>query len=196
VIGRQWRQRRFPVIVAVMITAALWLFGFVPLQERATADRKRAQAAEAALEAKIELLEQVPQKKHALDSLVDYLRQFRADLFRTDQVGAAMRAFESRAAAAGVSLWTLDPSVPTLVKLDAAPDSVVALQLAVLPVKFECRGEFVSVGRFLEQEEHRAGFNAWRQLDIAPGIRPGEIRASGEASIFLLPAENTEANPS
>ena len=96
-------------------------------------------------------------------------------------------AIKERAEAANVSFWTLDPSLPTLVSLEQSEDSVAALDLAVLPMRFECRGDFVSVGRFLESEQRRSEFCLWSRLIISPDGRSQDVRATGDVYLFLLP---------
>jgi hypothetical protein len=148
------------------------------------------------LQKRLTLLTELPRKRSELDSLRTRLEVFRKALRRTDEVDEVMRAFETRAAAAQVSFWQLDPSLPTLVSLEQAKDSVAALDLALLPLRFECRGRFVDVGRFLESEEQRSEFCQWSRLTLAPEGRGGRIRATGEILLFLLPEENFEETAS
>jgi hypothetical protein len=187
----RWGQW-YPLWIVWALTLGLVVLVFIPQHRRA--DRTSAEALTAAgeLRAKVATLAQVPVRKHRLDSLVHELQAFQAGLAHTDQVDHAMRTFAERARAAAVRCWILNPSVPTLVALDQATDSIAALNLALLPVEFECQGPYVAVGRFLESEEQRPQFCRWRRLTLSPGPGRDEVRASGEVQLFLLPAEQAK----
>jgi hypothetical protein len=188
--------RWMPVVAGLLLTAGLWLVGFRPLHLRAQRDAARVRTLAAELEQKIVALREIPWKKNEMDSLTARLGDFRAGLFRTDQVGELMRAFEDRAADAGISFWKLDPALPTLLKLESERDSIALLNLALLPLQFQCKGEFDRVGRFLETEASRPGFCQWKRLTVTPSDRKGEVRADGDILIFLLPAENFDGEAS
>jgi hypothetical protein len=191
---RYWHW--WPVALGALATACLLTFVFWPSHKRAVANSDAAVRAAAELQAKVATLKQVPRRKQQLESLVRMLGTFRASLYHTDKVGLAMRAFEERARAAGLQCWILNPSVPTLVTLDQARDSVAALNLALLPVEFECLGDFVAVGRFLAAEERQAQFCQWKRLTITPSAGKNQVRARAEVQLFLLPAENPDGGAS
>lgn len=189
-----WYRRWLPVCIGALVTIALWAFAFFPYRRAATLDMQRVHALERQLQTTQAVLQLLPERKAELDSLRLDVEKFRSGLFRTDQVDDMMRSMEERAHDAGVTFWTLDPSVPTLLRLEDYPDSVAALPLAVLPVEFECFGDFLAVGKFLEAEERRAEFDTWISITISTKNRAGEVRAHGEANFFLLPARNFEGN--
>ena len=182
--------RWLPVALGILATLGILIFGFIPFSREARQQTRRAEAVAVELQKRLTLLTELPRKQSELDSLRTRLEAFRNALRRTDEVDDVMQAFETRAHAAGVSFWQLDPSLPTLVSLEQAKDSVSALDLALLPLQFECRGRFVDVGRFLEAEEKRSEFCQWSRLTLSPEGRTGRIRAKGEILLFLLPEEN------
>jgi hypothetical protein len=181
--------RWLPVALGIAATVGLLIFGFIPFSRNARQQSRQADAVAVDLQKRLTLLTDLPQKQSELDSLRSRLEEFRNALRRTDEVDNVMSAFETRALAANVSFWQLDPSLPTLVSLEQAKDSVAALDLALLPLRFECRGRFVDVGRFLESEEQRSEFCQWTRLTLAPEGLTGRIRATGEILLFLLPEE-------
>jgi len=186
----------WPVILGATTTVGLLAFAFGPSHKRAVANSEAAARASEELQAKVATLKQVPARKQQLDSLVQMLGAFRASLFRVNQVDLAMRALEGRARAAGLQCWILNPSVPTLVALEAARDSIAALNLALLPVGFECLGDFLAVGRFLASEERLPQFCQWERLTVTPGPGAHQVRAHAEVQLFLLPAEFPEGGAS
>lgn len=179
-----------PVVLGTLVTAALLGLSFWPSHERAVTKSKAALKAERVVGANVAALQSVPLRKRALDSLIRELGTFRAGLLRSDQVDRVMHDFEERARKMDVQCWVLNPSVPTLVALEQSPDSVAALDLVQLPVEFECVGDFLAVGRFLESEEQRSQFCQWRRLTITSGSRIQEVRAHAEVVLFLLPADH------
>lgn len=191
---RYWHW--WPVAVGTLATVGLLAFAFGPSHKRAVANSAAALRAAADLQAKVATLKQVPQRQQQLDSLVRMLGSFRAGLHATDKVGEAMRAFEERAEAAGLECRTLNPSVPTLVTLDRSRDSIEALNLALLPVEFECTGEYVALGRFLAAEERRPQFCQWERLTITSSSVKDHVRARAEVQFFLLPAESPNGGAS
>lgn len=193
---REALSRWLPIVAGMLLVAGLWVFGFRPLHMRVQQDALHIKTLSAELERKILALREIPSKKSEMDSLAARLGDFRAGLFRTDQVGELMRAFESRAEDAGISFWKLDPALPTLLKLDSERDSIATLNLALLPLQFQCKGEFERVGRFLEAEASRPGFCQWKRLTLTASDRRGEVRAEGDVLIFLLPAENFDGEAS
>jgi hypothetical protein len=186
----------WPVALGTLAIVGLLIFVFWPNHRRARAHTAAVVHASDELRIKLATLEQVPVRKHQIDSLVRMLGTFRASLYHTNQVDLAMRDFEGRARAAGVECWILNPSLPTLITLEASRDSIAALNLALLPVEFECLGDFLSVGRFLEAEEMEPQFCQWEQLTVTPGPGVDRVRAHALVQLFLLPAEDTEREAS
>jgi len=179
-----------PVAVYVITSVLIVTFAFIPFNKRA---RERTAAIETLterLEQNRRIFAELPARQSERDSLVVELEAFRAALHRTDEVDVVMQAFERRAKKAGVKFWTLDPSVPAMVSMEHSKDSVAALDLALLPLHFECYGTFVRVGQFLEAEQNRAEFCQWSRLTISPGKDPKKVRAIGDIFLFLLPEEN------
>lgn len=178
------------------MTIGLVLLVFVPQHRHAGRDSRAAAQGELELQGKVAMLARLPDRKHRLDSLGQALEEFRGGLARTDQVDRAMRSFEDRARSHDVECWILNPSVPTLVTLEASADSITALNLALLPVEFECQGDYTAVGRFIESEERRPQFSRWERLTITAGPGRSQVRAHGEVQIFLLPAAPVDGGPS
>jgi hypothetical protein len=186
----------WPVSLGTATAVGLLAFAFGPSHKRAVANSEAVVQASEELQAKLATLKQMPARKQQLDSLVQMLGAFRASLFRINQVDLAMRALEGRARAAGLQCWILNPSVPTLVALEAARDSIAALNLALLPVEFECLGDFLAVGHFLASEERLPQFCKWERLTVTPGPRTPQVRAHAEVQLFLLPSEFPEGGAS
>ena len=189
-------RRWLPVGIYGVAALCLLIFGFIPHNRKARQGSSRAETLRTELQAKLLLLEQLPRKQTELSELVASLDTFRRSLKRTDQVEAVMEAFKARANRAGLELWILNPSVPALVEMDLGSDSLARLDLAVLPVSFECRGKFTNVGKFLETEESRSEFCKWQKLAISADPRDGSVHAHGDAYLFLLPESNFQESTS
>lgn len=179
-----------PVAIYVIVSILIVTFAFIPFNKTARDRTAAIEALTERLEHNRSVFADLPARQSERDSLVVELEAFRAALHRTDEVDEVMQAFKRRAKEAGVKFWTLDPSVPAMVSMEHSKDSVAALDLALLPLHFECYGTFVRVGQFLEAEQMRAEFCQWSRLAISPGKDPKKIRAIGDIVLFLLPEEN------
>ena len=179
-----------PVAIYLIASILIVVFAFVPLNMRARKQTATIERLTARLEHNLRLFSELPARQSERDSLVLQLESFREALHRTDEVDVVMQSYERRAREAGVSFWTLDPSVPAMVNMEHSKDSVAALDLALLPLHFECYGTFVQVGKFLEAEQNRAEFCQWSRLAISPGRDPNKVRAIGDIFLFLLPEDN------
>lgn len=179
-----------PVAIYSIATIMIVAFAFIPLNRRAREQTETIAALSKKLEQNVRKLADLPARQSERDSLVLQLESFRATLHRTDEVDVVMQSLAGRARRAGVGFRTLDPSVPALINMEHSKDSVAALDLALLPLHFECYGSFVQVGTFLEAEQARAEFCQWSRLTISPGRDPQQIRAVGDIFLFLLPEEN------
>ena len=183
-------MRWLPIGLNIAATMAIVIFGLIPFSRKARVGSKTTKTMSAQLDAKVQLLAQLPAKQSELDSLVASLSEFRSNLLRTDQVHEVTAAFNTRATAAGLDLWILNPSLPALIEFDAEQDSVANLGLAVLPISFECHGDFLSVGKFIEAEEARAEFCVWQKFVISVDPPRRGVRATGDVYFFLLPEAN------
>lgn len=177
-----------PVALYLGTTVAVALFGFVPFHRQASEESLRARGLATDLDLRIARIESMPAKQGDLKRLQLELGRFKSSLSSTDEVDRVMRAFRSRAEAAGLELWILNPSVPVLLQLDAGVDSLSRLDLAVLPIVFECRGPFKVLATFLEAEESRTDFVRWHSLSCTAQPAGQLLHARGEMDLFLLPA--------
>jgi hypothetical protein len=185
---RQW----LTVAINLGATLSFMIFAFVPFHRQARNQSTRAAHLEAELDAKVAVIESLPRKQSDLEQLVALLGRFRASLSGTDEMDGVMARFRERAEASRLNLWTLNPSVPALIKLEAGGDSLSRLDLAVLPVAFECRGAFQDVARFLESEESRPDFFRWQVLAVTTDPLARGVQARGEIQLFLLPGPPSE----
>jgi Tfp pilus assembly protein PilO len=183
-------RRWLPVGLYGVVALCLLVFGFIPYNRKARQGSLQIERLRSELQAKVSLLEQLPRKQTELNALVTSLGTFRRALRRTDQVDEVMDDFKRRATVAGLELWMLNPSVPALVKMDSGHDRLAQLDLAILPVSFECRGTFADVGRFLEAEESRSEFCKWQKFALSADPRDSTVHARGDAYLFLLPEAN------
>jgi hypothetical protein len=184
--------RWLPVGLYGALSLCLIIFGVIPLHRKARHGARETQKLSVALQNQLNVLEELPVKQLELDRLAASMSKFTADLRRTNEVDQVMDEFKGRAMDAGLELWILNPSVPALVDMNSELDSVSHMNLAVLPVTFECRGSFIDVGRFLEAEESRSQFCKWQKLTMFVGSRTGSVHAQGDAYLFLLPEIPTQ----
>jgi len=195
-MNRRMIRRWLPTVLYGTATVAILLFGFLPASHKARTSSRQARATEEALDAKLAVLAQLPQKQTRLDSLVRSLTTFRNTLRGTDEVDEIMRDMVKRARAAQVEFWYLNPSLPVLVTLVEMPDSLARLDLVVLPVRFDCRGDFRNVGKFIEAEEERPDFCQWQELALSADLRTRGVQAKGEILLFLVPVARFTENTS
>ena len=186
-MNKRMIRRWLPTVLYGTAAVAILVFGFLPANRKARTSSRQARVTEEVLDAKLAVLAQLPKKKSELNSLVHSLTTFRDALHRTHEVDEVMRSMVERAGAAGVEFWYLNPSLPVLVTLEEMPDSLARLNLAILPVRFDCRGDFQSVGRFIEAEEQRPDFCQWQRLALSADLRTHGVQARGEILLFLLP---------
>lgn len=182
----QWK-RWWPVALYFGSALAIGLFAFVPFHRQAETQSRRASELSRELDLRIEIIESLPAKQEDLRKLALDLSRFKSSLSTTDQADQVMKRFRSRAEASGLELWILNPSVPVLIRLDAGGDSLARLDLAVLPVVFECRGSFRKLASFLESEESRSDFYRWQTLSCSAQPAGELVHARGEIELLLLP---------
>lgn len=166
-----------------VLTLAFW-----PFNRTAREQSLRSKRLGRELEAQIALIESVPRQLTDLEALKAKLHRFKSELAGTHEVDLVMSRLRQRAESAQLELWTLNPSVPVLIQMDAGSDSLARLDLAVLPVTFECRGSFANVSHFLAQAEARADFCGWTSLSMTADPGSAGVSAKAEIRMFLLPS--------
>jgi hypothetical protein len=194
-MNRRTLKRWLPVALCVASSLALLVFAFLPFNGRAREQSRRAAELAHELDLKIQTIEALPQRQTDLNKLMEQLGRFRSSLSGTHELAQVMADFKRRADLAGLDLWTMNPSVPVLVTLEAGGDSLSRLDLAVLPFSFECRGDFLEVGRFLQAEEARSDFCRWTRLTVVADPYAHGVQARGEAKMFLIPGSQTPEDP-
>lgn len=188
-------KRWLPVALCLCACIALLVFAFVPFNRKAREQSAAAKRLSKELEAKVAIIESLPQKQSDLDLVMTQLSRFRASLSAISEVDQVMHDFRVRVEESGLMLWTLNPSVPVLIKLEEGGDSLSRLDLAVLPMSFECRGPFARMGQFLQAEEERSDFCRWDLLAVSADPLVQGVQAKGEVRLFLLPTpKNAEAS--
>jgi Tfp pilus assembly protein PilO len=188
------RLRHWWLVFAYLtVGLAVMVLAFLPFNRKARQQSQRASQLSRELESQITLIESLPHRKTDLDQLQTQLSRFRSELAGTHEVDRVMSQLRERAEARGLELWTLNPSVPVLIQMEEGGDSLARLDLAVLPVSFECRGSFENVAHFLAAQESRADFYRWISLAITADPVAAGVQAKAEIRLFLLPPSSQEA---
>lgn len=180
-------RRWWTVALYVGVALGVMIFAFWPFNRTAREQSVRSGRLSRELEAQISLIESLPERSTDLAALQARLRRFKSELLGTDEVNRVMSQFRQRAEESRLQMWTLNPSVPVLIQMDLGSDSLARLDLAVLPVAFECRGSFADVARFLSQSESRADFYKWTALSMTVDPQVTGVQAKAEIRMFLLP---------
>lgn len=182
------RLRRWWMVAVYVGTAVgVMAFAFWPSNRKAREQSLRSDRLALELETRISLIESLPKRREDLEALQAQLERFKSELFSTDEVDHVMSRLRDRAETARLELWTLNPSVPVMIQMDLGGDSLARLDLAVLPVNFECRGSFMDVANFLVTSESRADFYKWSSLSITADPLASGVQAKAQIRMFLLP---------
>ena len=180
-------RRWWTVALYVSVALGVMIFAFWPFNRTAREQSLRSGSLAAELATQIKQIESLPARKTDLEALQARLRRFKSELLGTDEVDRVMSQLRARAEDSRLLLWTLNPSVPVLIQMDLGSDSLARLDLAVLPVTFECRGTFADVARFISQSESRADFYKWTSLSVTVDPSVSGVQAKAEIRMFLLP---------
>ena len=184
-------RRWWPAAVFVCAALGVMIFAFLPFNRIAREQSLRSERLAAQLQAQTALIATLPTQRSDLEELQTRLQRFKSELVATDEVDRMMSQLRERAEAAGLQMWTLNPSVPVLIQMDLGLDSLSRQGLAVLPVAFECRGSFADVARFFALSESRADFYRWTSLPMTVDSPVSGVPATAEIRLFLLPPSGT-----
>lgn len=180
--------RRYGAAAGFLVVAVgVMIFAFWPFNRAAREQSLRSKQVSETLETQIELIESLPARRTDLERLRTSLESFRSELAGVGEVDQVMSGLRGRAEERGLQMWMLNPSVPVLIRFDADLDSLARLDLAVLPVTFECRGPFAQVADFLAVTESRADFCRWASLAVTADPPVSQVSARAEIRLFLLP---------